>query len=173
MRAGLSGAWGAGRGAPKKERPSPGRGAPQKGPGRSLAGTSDYSVYQTLSEDQTHVYSVTGHTLPTILWKIYSDRLFKVLVSFFLPLTTFINKAMLMAIDTYTQLSVKDSPESDHLGTIIWKNIKDVCNQSKGGLATNITYIFCDSSFAGCNSSRSFAATLHICLIVKFLIKSK
>jgi len=42
---------------------------------------------------------------------------------------------MSMAIDTYTQLSVKDSPESDHLGTIIWKNIKDVRNQSIGGRA--------------------------------------
>ena len=70
---------------------------------------------------------------------------------------------MSMAIDTYTQLSVKDSPESDH--------IKDVCNQSKGGRAKNITYTSCDSSFR--RRVITPQGSLHICLIVKFLIKSK
>ena len=45
---GLSGARGAGRGAPKKERPSPGRGAPQKGLGRRLTDMTD-NVYCTVS----------------------------------------------------------------------------------------------------------------------------
>ena len=50
---------------------------------------------------------------------------------------------MSMAIDIYTQLSVKDSPESDCLGTIIWKISRMyviTANQSKGGRAKNITY---------------------------------
>ena len=53
----------------------------------------------------------------------------------FWPLTIFHqkNKIMSMAIDTYTQLSVKDSPESDHLGTIIWKISRMYVIRAKGG----------------------------------------
>jgi len=38
-----------------------------------------------------------------------------------------------MAIDTYTQLSVKDSTESDHLGTMIWKISRMYVIRAKGG----------------------------------------
>ena len=42
-----------------------------------------------------------------------------------------------MVIDTYTQLSVKDSPESDRLGTIIWKILRMyVIRAKEGGLRT-------------------------------------
>ena len=42
-----------------------------------------------------------------------------------------------MAVDTYTQLSVKDSPESDHLGTISWKISRMyVIRAKRGGLRT-------------------------------------
>ena len=48
-----------------------------------------------------------------------------------------------MAIDTYTQLSVKDSPESDRLGTIIWKISRMyVIRANGGGLRTLRTLNF-------------------------------
>ena len=47
-----------------------------------------------------------------------------------------------MAIDTYTQLSVKDSPESDHLGTVIWKISRMYVIRAKGGGLRTLRTLF-------------------------------
>jgi len=49
---------------------------------------------------------------------------------------------MSMAIDTYTQLSVKDSPESDRLGTIIWKISRMYVIRAKGGGLRTLRTLF-------------------------------
>ena len=68
-----------------------------------------------------------------------------------------------MVIDTYTQLSVKDSPESDHLGTIIWKISRMYVIRAKGGgLSTlrTLNFLLHFLPAAGYNSSRWFAHML-------------
>ena len=47
-----------------------------------------------------------------------------------------------MAIDTYTQLSAKDSPESDRLGTIIWKISRMYVIRANGGGLRTLRTLF-------------------------------
>ena len=78
--AGPSGARGAGRGAPKKERPSPGRGAPQKDLGRRLTDMTD-NVYCTVSNSCLQSASV-GQSDPKSTITDVSKKVVSVSVSF-------------------------------------------------------------------------------------------
>jgi hypothetical protein len=53
-----------------------------------------------------------------------------------------------------------DSGHNEKSGLLIWNYYQVEGSQNKGGGAKNLTCIFCDSSFSGCNSSRAYAHIL-------------